>query len=351
VSNTSNPRFNIEVLEPLLLMSASSIDAEPIEVACGGEANDAWIAQAPEDAGVLTESDSDNCWGSDEGYQQDWGFGGGHERGHGIRFGGNRAEYSVEDHGFGIFAIRCGNDNSTDFVADVEKIEFQDGTFSIGELTSDENNKDVASDTVESVTENAAVESLDAEFVELELPAIEWDMTTQDIDGDDIIVTTTADLLTEDVWFPENDGEQEVVVFAESIDGSVVLNEDGNYIDLAEPVMDDCEGWYDMKLDAVNPFSDNVAPHGLWGLTVDADAEARNGDFFKTHGWDYTLQGGGALDTVDATGNVVVSESGDRSANQLYEAANLFSTDALNQGGETFFRFAARQGTGLTRIS
>ena len=86
------------------------------------------------------------------------------------------------------------------------------------------------------------------------------------------------------------------------------------------------------------------------GLTVDGDSEARHGDFFKTHGWDYTLQGGGALDTVDAEGNVVLTETGDRSAYSLYETANLFSTDALNDEGDVFFRFNARQGTGLARL-
>ena len=109
------------------------------------------------------------------------------------------------------------------------------------------------------------------------------------------------------------------------------------------------EGWFDITLKSLDPFSDNVAPHGLWGLTVDGDAEARNGDYFKDE-WDYTLQGGGAIDTVDDDGNVVVSQRGDDSAYKLYEVANLFSTEALNAAGSAFFRFNAAIGTGLERL-
>lgn len=109
------------------------------------------------------------------------------------------------------------------------------------------------------------------------------------------------------------------------------------------------EGWFDTKLKSLDPFADNVAPHGLWGLTVDGDSDARHGDYFKDE-WNYTLQGGGALDTVDVNGNVVVSQRGDDTAYKLYEVANLFSTDALNSAGEVFFRFNAKQGTGLNRV-
>ena len=109
------------------------------------------------------------------------------------------------------------------------------------------------------------------------------------------------------------------------------------------------EGWMNMKLDAIDPFADNIAPHGLWGLTVDGDADPRNGDYFKDN-WNYALQGGGALDTVDEDGNLVVSQRGDDSAYKLYEVANLYSTEALNIAGDPFFRFDAAEGTGLERV-
>ncbi len=103
------------------------------------------------------------------------------------------------------------------------------------------------------------------------------------------------------------------------------------------------EGWMNIKLDAIDPFADNIAPHGLWGLTVDGDADPRNGDYFKDN-WNYALQGGGALDTVDEDGNLVVSQRGDDSA------YNLYSTEALNIAGDPFFRFDAAEGTGLERV-
>ncbi|MEP3479015.1 MAG: Ig-like domain-containing protein, partial [Fuerstiella sp.] len=110
------------------------------------------------------------------------------------------------------------------------------------------------------------------------------------------------------------------------------------------------DGWYDMNLDSLDPFQDNVAPHGLWGLTVDADTEARDGDFFKNDGYDYTLQGGGAIDTVDENGQIVRTERGDRSAYNLYETAELLSVTALNSEADVLFRFAAAEGTGLSPI-
>lgn len=109
-------------------------------------------------------------------------------------------------------------------------------------------------------------------------------------------------------------------------------------------------GWYDMKLESLDPFSDNVAPHGLWGLTVDADTDPRDGDFYKNDGWDYSLQGGGAIDTINAAGEIVRTEKGDRTAYKLYETADLLSVEALNAEAANLFRFAAAEGTGLSPI-
>lgn len=764
MSTKSNSRFNIEVLEPLLLMSASAIDAEPVEIVCGGE-DFAWTAQTPDDAagdttgdGLWSRAETNENWNGLGADDQSWGFNDGRDANCGPTawFAGNRADYSAKDHGFGIFAIRCGSDNSTHFLTDVFEIEFSDGKFDIRELTAETRGEEVLeATTLETLDAESAANDVADEAEEFDVLAAEDGVPIlTDVDGeiDEFIVTSSVEELTEDVWFTENqseadfavqtflepddcavvvdplnqgpDGQDDVINTVQdvavsgtvasndvdadgdaltfyveqgpqhgsiefstdgsytytpdpgfsgtdgftyevtdgrggidivevcvnieqaddcvvdvapnndveavddefstdrnqSVDGNVLVNdvdpdgdslttsamtdvltssgglvslhEDGSFVyvpadgftgvdtftysatdgngsmasatvtivvnDVPAPPQDDSytgdsateiqgdvtvndggdsgevevtivdapvngtltlnsdgtfrylandgfsgddsftysmsrcgvvagistvrmvvaevtydttyvsagsngrvwgdphfegddgglydvqgeagniynilsdhdlqvnalyvpweshegstmmgqigatvgtdliladetgtfingvvveagevialadgqveydgeyttlttaeyrlrfhrrEGWYDMTLAAINPFSDNVAPHGLWGMTVDGDTDARHGDFFKTHGWDYTLQGGGAIDTVDEDGNVVLSETGDRSAYKLYEAANLFSTDALNPDGDSFFRFSARQGTGLMRIS
>jgi len=169
----------------------------------------------------------------------------------------------------------------------------------------------------------------------------------------EIGATVGTDLVLADLVGTRVNGDWLDVGEVRAIDGGTV-EYDGTFTYVSTAAynlrFDRYDGWMDMRLEAVDPFSDNVAAHGLWGQTVDGDTEARNGDFFKDD-WNYTLQGGGALDTVDEDGNVVRSQRGDDTAYRLYEVANLFSTNALNEDGESFFRFNALQGTGLTRIS
>jgi len=109
------------------------------------------------------------------------------------------------------------------------------------------------------------------------------------------------------------------------------------------------DGLFSVRIKVINPFSDLVAPHGLWGQTIDGDTVARTGDFYKEN-YDYGLQGGGALDSVDAGGSIVRTEQGDQTSYQLYETADLFSTQALYADGEIFFRYDAAQGTGLATL-
>lgn len=140
-------------------------------------------------------------------------------------------------------------------------------------------------------------------------------------------------------------GTTQTVKGSVTYDGTVTTVDSGDYI----LTMTRQDGMFALRIKVVDPFSDYVAPHGLWGQTVDADSEARNGDFYKDN-YDYGLQGGGALDKVDADGSIVRSERGDMTAYQLYETAGLFSTDALYAEGSQFFRFGAERGTGLTRL-
>lgn len=66
-----------------------------------------------------------------------------------------------------------------------------------------------------------------------------------------------------------------------------------------------------------NAAADGVLPSGLWGVTVDYDDDARNGDAGKG------TQGGGAIE--DLEGNI--TERGDRTTVQDYEVNGLFQTD------------------------
>ena len=90
---------------------------------------------------------------------------------------------------------------------------------------------------------------------------------------------------------------------------------------------------------AKDPFQDEVGAHGLWGQTVDGDTDAVSGDEGRG------AQGGGAIETVDDDGNVVLSERGDVEPVELYEVDELFSTSGKNS--DEFFRYDAERGAGL----
>ncbi len=75
-----------------------------------------------------------------------------------------------------------------------------------------------------------------------------------------------------------------------------------------------------VDLHGTDVTSDWVAPHGLWGQTLDGDGVARNGD--KGHG----AQGGGAIETV--TGEFAAK--GDKTTVTAYEVSGLFDTSFAN---------------------
>ncbi len=70
---------------------------------------------------------------------------------------GNRADFTVTDHGFGIYEI-AGSKNS-DFITNIEQVQFQDGVYSIAELLTGNTNapalgtesQDAAEQTVDSL--------------------------------------------------------------------------------------------------------------------------------------------------------------------------------------------------------
>lgn len=66
-----------------------------------------------------------------------------------------------------------------------------------------------------------------------------------------------------------------------------------------------------------NAAADGVLPSGLWGVTVDYDDDARNGDSGSG------TQGGGAIETTEGE----ITNRGDRSTVETYEVGGLFDTD------------------------
>ncbi len=108
--------------------------------------------------------------------------------------------------------------------------------------------------------------------------------------------------------------------------------------------------YLDARLEATNPFADKVAPHGLWGLTVDGDKAQKNGDDIWNTGSFQKSQGGGAIDTVTNNGQVVQTSRGDVTAYKLYETTGIFSTKTTLADGAKFIRYGADAGTGLTQI-
>lgn len=116
MTSSIDSRFEIEVLEPLLLMSASSIDCDAADLA----ADSGFEAFS---AANLLDSAADNTADVLTSVVQE---------GDSARFWGARSDYTIEDQGFGIVAVKSAG--TVDFVADVREIQFADGSFEIGAL-------------------------------------------------------------------------------------------------------------------------------------------------------------------------------------------------------------------------
>ncbi|MFN9971218.1 MAG: hypothetical protein ACK58T_15130, partial [Phycisphaerae bacterium] len=56
-----------------------------------------------------------------------------------IYWNGNRADYNVTDHGFGI--IEISGSRHSDFLTNIEQVQFQDGTYSLSDLLSGRTNE------------------------------------------------------------------------------------------------------------------------------------------------------------------------------------------------------------------
>ena len=129
------------------------------------------------------------------------------------------------------------------------------------------------------------------------------DQVHADADGD---LTINGEVVTEDGTY---------------LNGA--LEKAGNQITVNTPEFEigltDQGAHFDATFDTADALTDGVAPHGLWGQTVDGDGEARNGD--KGGG----AQGGGAIEGANG-----ITERGDKTSVELYEVNGLFDTNFQN---------------------
>lgn len=136
---------SIESLEPMVLMSASQIDAtagndvlfaeESGQILDGLGGDDILLAKAGDNA--LFGGDGDDTIILFNG-SNDVDGGSGHDTI--VYADGDRSDFSTRSYGdFGVMITECGR---RDILTDVEEIRFNDGTYTLGELRSDGNSVD-----------------------------------------------------------------------------------------------------------------------------------------------------------------------------------------------------------------
>ncbi len=153
-----------ESFEPMILMSASAAELNAADLTESSNANDVMISLTPDellDGGqghdILVGLGGNNVLRGGEGHDTlisvrgDNVLDGGAGIDKAIYWNANRADYDVIDHGFGI--IEIVGDTHSDFITNIEQVQFQDGTYSIAELLT---GVPKAPATGDSSTENAA---------------------------------------------------------------------------------------------------------------------------------------------------------------------------------------------------
>jgi hypothetical protein len=159
-----------ETFEPMILMSASAAELSAEELSAGTAGNDLIIALTPDElidggAGhdIMIALGGSNVLRGGAGHDTlisargDNVLDGGAGIDKAVYWNGNRADFTVTDHGFGIIEI-AGSKNS-DFITNIEQVQFQDGVYSIQELLSGATNapalgvesQDAAEQTVDSL--------------------------------------------------------------------------------------------------------------------------------------------------------------------------------------------------------
>ena len=191
----------IEVLEPLVLMSASCMDAEPVDafndgvdVVDAGTESGSVFADLAEDQGEQT-SEVVEC-----GVNNIPTF-----------WGGDRADFVVESQGYGIVSVRCGQ--QIEFVSDCEEIEFRDGRFKVTDLICETpGSADVGgSEPTESPEQLPNDETVGSGPV-IPFAAVGTGVSIDVLEAEDVGEAATSEpveLPAEDVWFNDDVGEDQ----------------------------------------------------------------------------------------------------------------------------------------------
>ena len=228
----------IESLEPMILMSASAADINAATLDDATEGNDVMVAleaggfmdgKAGND--VLIGLAGDNYLKGGDGHDMliairgDNVIDGGDGQDTLVYWGGNRADYKVTDKGFGILEI--DNGRSTDFVTNVEEIQFRDGSYSVADLFNAGSAPAAPAalvvdavapvDAEEVVTEPAVPVAVEAAIVEEAVEVTTTQLTVEEVVVDEIAVEETDEVVVVDEVVTDEEAEEVVVADEEVV--------------------------------------------------------------------------------------------------------------------------------------
>ncbi len=188
-----------ETLEPMVLMSASAAELNAEELSQGTAGNDLIISLTPDElidgaAGhdIMIALGGNNVLRGGAGHDTlisvrgDNVLDGGAGVDKAVYWNGNRADFTVTDHGFGIYEI-AGSKNS-DFITNIEQVQFQDGVYSIAELLTGNTNAPAlgteTQDSAEQTVDSLKTPTTGNDVLVANLPGETMDALA----GDDIVV-------------------------------------------------------------------------------------------------------------------------------------------------------------------
>jgi len=228
----------IESLEPMILMSASAADINAATLDDATEGNDVMVAleaggfmdgKAGND--VLIGLAGDNYLKGGDGHDMliairgDNVIDGGDGQDTLVYWGGNRADYKVTDKGFGILEI--DNGRSTDFVTNVEEIQFRDGSYSVADLFNAGSAPAAPAalvvdavapvDAEEVVTEPAVPVAVEAAIVEEAVEVTTTQLPVEEVVVDEIVVEETDEAVVVEEVLTDEEAEEVVVADEEVV--------------------------------------------------------------------------------------------------------------------------------------